>query len=69
VEAAMDNPEIARQLNREIDATQESVTFWSRQVRAQERTPVEASVRHMAKSHEIQLQRIRNAQLLILKSR
>ena len=65
----MDNPEIARQLNREIDATQESVTFWSRQVRAQERTQVEASVRHMAKSHEIQLQRIRNAQLLILKSR
>ncbi len=60
----MDYPEIARQLNREIEATQESVAFWTKQVRIQERTPVEASVRHFAKSHEIQLQRIRNAQLL-----
>jgi hypothetical protein len=61
----MDNPEIDRQLNREIESTQESVAFWTKQVRVQERTPVEASVRHIAKSHEIQLQRIRNAQLLI----
>jgi len=66
----MDNPEIVRQLNREIEATQESVAFWTQQVRVhvQERTPVEASVRHIARSHEIQLQRIRNAQLLNFKA-
>jgi len=63
----MDNPEIVRQLNREIETTQESVAFWTKQVRIQERTPVEACVRHIAKSHEIQLQRIRNAQLLNFK--
>jgi hypothetical protein len=68
VEATMDNPEIVRQLNREIEATQESVAFWTKQVRLQERTPAEASVRHIAKSHEIQLQRIRNAQLINFKA-
>jgi len=61
----MDNPEIVRQLNREIQATEESVAFWTRQARAQERTPAEAPIRHIAKSHEVQLQRIRNAQLVI----
>lgn len=62
----MDNPELVRQLDREIETTEESVAFWTKQVRAQERTLVEASVRHIAKSHEVQLQRIRNAQLLII---
>lgn len=62
----MDNPELLRQLDREIEATEESVAFWTRQVRVQERTPVEPSVRHIAKSHQVQLQRIRNAQLVII---
>lgn len=62
----MDNPELVHQLHREIEATEESVAFWTEQVRIQERTPVEASVRHIAKSHEVQLQRIRNAQLVII---
>jgi hypothetical protein len=61
----MDNPDIARQLEREIAATQESVAFWTEQVRAQHSTLIEGSVRHVAKSHEVQLQRIRNAQRLI----
>jgi hypothetical protein len=61
----MDNPEIVRQLNREIEAMEESVLFWTKQAQVQDRTPAEAPIRHIAKSHQVQLQRIRNAQLVI----
>jgi hypothetical protein len=64
----MDNPEIVRQLNREIEAMQESVEFWTKQAQVQDRTTVEAPIRQIAKSHQVQLQRIRNAQLVIMQA-
>lgn len=61
----MDNDELARQLKREITATKKSLAFWTEQARLQDRTPMGGSVKNIAKSYEVQLQRLRNAQKVI----
>lgn len=61
----MDKVELARQLKREIRATEKSVAFWTEQVRLRHRTPLEGSLRNIAKSHSEQLQRLRNAQKVV----
>ena len=61
----MNKEELARQLRREIRATEKSVAFWTEQVQVQHRTPLEGSVRNIAKSYSEQLQRLRNAQKVV----
>ena len=61
----MDDAELLRQLEREIRYTEKSFAFWTEQVRLQARMPSEGATRNVAKSYELQLQRLRNARKIL----
>lgn len=57
----MNEVDLLRQLEREIKYTEKSLAFWTEQVRLQARLPSEGAARNVARSYEMQLQRLRNA--------